>query len=244
MNEIPSEPSSGVNVWDALAEAYAQRVETKPHNAYYERPATLSLLPEVRGRRVLDAGCGPGVYAEWLVNRGAEVVGLDASAKMVQLAQARLGSRATVTQADLGQPLDFLGDASFDLVLSPLVLDGIRDLAPVFQEFYRILRGSGRLVFSMGHPAVDFFSAHPEGNYFSTEFVESEWRGFGPPVRVPFYRRPLSAIINPLLEAGFALERLLEPLPTEEFRQRAPEDYAELSRRPGFLCIRAAKCQT
>jgi len=39
------------------------------------------------------------------------------------------------------------------------------------------------------------------------------------------------------------LERLLEPVPTEEFRKKAPEDYEELSRRPGFLCIRARKAE-
>jgi hypothetical protein len=59
---------SVADIYDELAEAYAARVETKPHNAYYERPATLSLLPDVKGKRVLDAGCGPGVYTGWLVN--------------------------------------------------------------------------------------------------------------------------------------------------------------------------------
>ena len=55
------------------------------------------------------------------------------------------------------------------------------------------------------------------------------------------YRRPLAEVINPLLEAGFMLDRLLEPLPVEEFRKRAPEDYEELMRRPGFMCVRAIK---
>ncbi len=239
MNQDSEQRSSGVNIWDVLAETYAQRVETKPHNAYYERPATLSLLPEVGGRRVLDAGCGPGVYAEWLVNHGADVVALDASEKMVEFARARLGSRAKIVHADLEQPLTFFDDASFDLVLSPLVLDMVRDLAPLFREFYRIVRVEGHLIFSLGHPAADYFVRHPAGNYFATELVESEWRGFGPPVRIAFYRRPLGAIINPLLAAGFALERLLEPVPTEAFRAQAPEDYADRIRRPGFLCIRA-----
>ena len=48
------------DAYERLAEAYSERVETKPHNAYYERPATLGLLPDVEGLRVLDAGCGPG----------------------------------------------------------------------------------------------------------------------------------------------------------------------------------------
>jgi 2-polyprenyl-3-methyl-5-hydroxy-6-metoxy-1,4-benzoquinol methylase len=49
-----------LEAYEELAESYAALVDTKPHNALYERPATLSLLPEVRGKRVLDAGCGPG----------------------------------------------------------------------------------------------------------------------------------------------------------------------------------------
>ena len=97
-----------LEAYEALAEAYAAVVDTKPHNAYYERPATLSLLPHVGGKRVLDAGCGPGVYSEWLVAHGAEVVAVDASLKMVELAKQRLGAAVNVQRADLAQPLPFL----------------------------------------------------------------------------------------------------------------------------------------
>jgi len=239
-DDRPEEPIALV-AYDALAESYAALVDTKPHNAYYERPATLSLLPNVSGKRVLDAGCGPGVYAEWLVGRGAEVVAVDVNEKMVRLAKERLGTSVRVIRADLAQPLDFLADRSFDLVLSPLALDYVRDWRAVFCEFHRVLRTGGHLVFSTGHPAADFFVHHDTGNYFEIELLDYEWSGFGTPVRVPFYRRPLDEVINPLLETGFALERLLEPTPTEEFREKLPEDYAELSRRPGFLCVRAVK---
>jgi len=83
-----------LEAYEALAEAYAAVVDTKPHNAYYERPATLSLLPDDTGMRVLDAGCGPGVYSEWLADRGAKVVALDVSPRMAEIARQRLGSRA------------------------------------------------------------------------------------------------------------------------------------------------------
>ena len=122
------------DAYEALAEPFAALVDTKAHNAYYERPATLSLLPDVGGKRVLDAGCGPGVYVEWLVNHAAEVLGFDVSDKMVHLAQQRVGTRAHIRRADLGRPLDFLADASFDIVLSTLVLD---------KEFHRVLRQPG-----------------------------------------------------------------------------------------------------
>lgn len=235
-----SQKPIALDAYQSLAEAYAARIDTKPHNAYYERPATLSLLPDVKGKRVLDAGCGPGVYAEWLADHGAEVVAFDVSAKMVQFARERLGAKAQVLQADLDQPLDFLPDSSFDLVLSALALDYVRDWDKTFNEFYRVLRQPGRLVFSVGHPFAEFI-LHGAGSYFETELVDSEWTGFGTPVRVPSYRRPLGAVINPLLEAGFVLERILEPIPTEQFKQKAPQYYQELSRQPGFLCVRAVK---
>jgi SAM-dependent methyltransferase len=226
--------------YEALAEAYAARIETKPHNAYYERPATLSLLPDVQGLCILDAGCGPGVYSEWLVNHGAAVVGVDASPRMVALAQQRLSGRAEIHLADLGKPLDFLSAAAFDLVVAALILDYLADWRAVFGEFYRLLRAAGWLVFSVQHPFAEHLT-HPQGSYFDLEQVEYTWRGFGTPVRMPYYRRPLQAMLGPLLGAGFQVDYLLEPQPTEEFRQADPQDYAELMYRPGFLCIRARK---
>ncbi|HSB65244.1 MAG TPA: hypothetical protein VLD65_01620, partial [Anaerolineales bacterium] len=60
-------------------------------------------------------------------------------------------------------------------------------------------------------------------------------------VDVPSYRRPLSAVLNLLIEAGFCLDRLLEPLPTEQFKIAEPVDYKKLIRSPGFMCVRAVK---
>lgn len=230
-----------LEAYSRLADAYASRIDTKAHNAFYDRPAVLSLLPPVEGRRVLDAGCGPGVYAEWLAEHGAEVVGIDVCPRMVELARLRLGGKASVVQADLGHPLDFLLPASFDLVVSALALDYVRDWDVVFREFFRLLREPGHLVFSVEHPADVFYEHHPQGNYFAIERVEYEWRGFGPSVRMPNYRRSLQAMLDPLLGAGFTLERLLEPRPIPEFREQEPADYEKLMRQPGFICFRAAK---
>ena len=231
------------NAYDELAEAYAALVDTKPHNAYYERPATLSLLPDVNGKRILDAGCGPGVYSEWLVTHGGIVVALDANEKMVALARQRLGEKVQVLQANLEAPLDFLADASFDTIVCPLVMDYIKEWEPTLKEFHRILRIQGCLVFSMEHPYMKYATHHLMSNYFKVERVEYVWRGFGKPVNVPSYRRPLSGVINPLLQAGFILDQILEPLPTQEFYERDPEEYEELMRSPGFMCVRAIKVE-
>jgi len=230
-----------LDAYESLAEAYAAVVKTKPHNAYYERPATLSLLPEVKNKRVLDAGCGPGIYSEWLIEQGAEVIAVDASPKMIELAKQRLGKEADIRQADLSKPLPFLDSSSFDIVLSALVLDYIEDWHTMFTEFYRILRPAGHFVFSVHHPFFDYLY-FGSSNYYETELVGSEWRGFeGVRVYMPSFRRPLDAIFNPLTEAGFSLERTIEPKPTDEFKAEDPKHYEELSKQPCFLCIRAVK---
>jgi len=230
-----------LEAYEILAEAYASVIDTKPHNAYYERPATLSLLPEVRGKRVLDAACGPGVYAEWLLSRGAEVVGVDASPKMVELARRRLGPTVNVHHADLTRPLTFLDSESFDIVLSPLTMNYIKDWQPVFREFHRVLRTGGYFIFSVTNPSFDSVS-FKSSNYFETELVGSEWKGFEKvKVYMPSFRRSLEATLNPVIEAGFRLEKILEPRPTEEFKKAEPADYEKLLEQPIFLCIRARK---
>ncbi len=232
----------GEQAYEQLADRYAARADTKPHNAYYDRPAVISLLPDVRGLKVLDAGCGPGIYAEWLVTKGAQVIGFDVTPRMIELARERVGNRAEFRVADLNQPLSFAASATFDVVLCPLVLDYILDWRAAFCEFYRVLKPGGLVVVSYAHPAAEFFIHWPHDNYFETELRELTFRGFGEPhVRVKTYRRSLSDSLNPIIQAGFMLDHILEPQPTADFKQVDPKIYEELMRRPAFLCVRARK---
>ena len=120
---------SAIEVYDKIAKRFDVHVRSSAHNAYYERPATLELFPEVHGRRVLDAGCGSGAYSETLLSRGASVVALDASREMVSITRAKLGDSVPVYQHDLRERAEFLDSASFDVVLCPLVLDHVPRLA-------------------------------------------------------------------------------------------------------------------
>ncbi len=239
--------SLGEQNYQDFAERYAAAIQTKPHNADYERPATLSLLPNsVQGLRVLDAGCGPGIYTQWLLDRGAEVVACDVTPKMVEITRERVGNSAEVHCADLDQPLTFAGDGKFDLVVCPLVLDYILDWHPVFCEFFRVLKSEGILVFSCGHPTADFMYSQTQNvtsaDYFKIEDFVMEWRLFGKPYPIiKSYRRPLQAILNPLIQAGFCLDKILEPQPIESFKIADAEGYEHLMRSPGFLCVRSHK---
>lgn len=222
--------------YEGVASRYADTVDTKPWNAYYERPAVTSLLPPLTNTKVLDAGCGSGWYAEYLLGRGATVTAFDLNVEFVTRTESRVGSLARVLQADLAAPLDFAADDEFDVVVCPLVMHYLKDWQPVFREFHRILKPHGVLVFSTHHPFMDWKLFNKE-DYFAVELLEDEWE-IG---KVSFYRRPLTTISHDLDSAGFFIERLLEPQPTEDFRRVHPEGYERLTKNPWFLVVRARK---
>lgn len=227
------------NDYDAFAAAYDAENEINAWNALYERPAILKLAGEVSGLRVLDAGCGGGSHAAELVSRGARVTGFDSSAAMLAIARKRLGPDVALVEADLSRPLPF-ADGGFDLVLSALALHYIEDWSQPLGEFARVLRPSGRLVFSTHHPFMDHGLAGG-ANYFATyEFADSWMRG-GREMSMRFWHRPLSAMTAALVAAGFAIEAIEEPQPLPEAAVRDPGAYEKLTTAPRFLFFAARK---
>ncbi|MFZ7131548.1 MAG: class I SAM-dependent methyltransferase [Eubacteriales bacterium] len=232
--------SVSLHTYEALADYYFDDVDTKPFNAYYERPATISLLPDVKNKTVLDAGCAAGWYTKWLLEKGANVIAVDFSPNMIEMTKKRVGNRAEIIRADLNSPLDFIKDSSIDIILSSLTLHYIKNWDSVMREFNRILKEQGQLVMSIHHPFMDFTVFNKE-NYFLTELLDDEWETSHGKVKMQFYRRPLSLIINSIIDAGFLLEQLLEPMPTEQFKIEQPKIYERLTKKPQFLFIQAKK---
>lgn len=222
-------------MYDAFAEQYAAHAETGAYNALYDRPAVLELCGPVSGLQVLDAGCGPGLFARALIERGAHVVAFDASSAMVELARQRVGDDVDVRVHDLADPLDWLPTGSMDLVLLALAINYVDDRVAMLREFRRVLSRSGSLVVSTTHPMADWLRLG--GSYFSQEPV---WSSLNPkhewPVRA--WRRPLTAICDEFHQAGFLIERLVEPLPTPEMATHDPQAFEQLSLAPAFVAFR------
>lgn len=222
-------------MYDAFAEEYATHAESGAYNAWYDRPAVLELCGPVAGSRVLDAGCGPGLYARALTDRGADVVACDASPALVELARQRLGGDAEVRVHDLAEPLDWAPTGSVDLVVLALTMNYVDDRLAMLREFRRVLRPGGAMVASTSHPMADWLRLG--GSYFDQEPVSSslspdhDW-----PVRA--WRRPLTAVCEEFHEAGFLIERLVEPLPAPEMATVDPEAFERLNRSPAFIAFR------
>jgi 2-polyprenyl-3-methyl-5-hydroxy-6-metoxy-1,4-benzoquinol methylase len=219
-------------MYEPFAAAFERHAEDSAYNAHYDRPAMLRLLGDVRGLRVLDVGCGPGFYAEALADGGASVTAFDASPELVRRARLRVGSRADVRVWDLEQPLTWLPDEHFDVALMALVLHHIDDRAQALSEISRVLRRGGRLVLSTTHPTSDWMLLG--GSYFDRGLVEETWQADW---HVTYWRQPLEAWCQEFFDAGFLIERLVEPRPAATMGERYPDDRDRLERSPGFIAF-------
>lgn len=220
--------------YEVFADEFDDHARDNIYNAHYDRPACLELLGDVGGATVLDVACGPGLYAEELVARGADVIGLDQSPRMVELARNRVPT-GEFRVHDLADRLDWLPDGSVDLVLFALALEYIDDRTGALRELARVLRPNGALVLSRMHPTGDWL--RHGGNYFDVRVIEEIWnKGW----HVRYWLAPLERTCEELHAAGFLIERLLEPRPTTEAAAVDPGRYERLTREPtGFLAIRA-----
>lgn len=223
--------------YDAMAAEYAADNLESAFNAYYERPATIALLGDIGGRRILEVGCGAGPLTAWMVDQGAHVTAMDVSPQMLRLASDRVGGRATLVQGDVHQPLDFAADGSFDVVVASLVMHYVLDWGGVLREFRRVLGAGGSVVFSTHHPTMDW-ELHSPDDYFAVEQVTETWEKGTGAYEVTFWRRPLTAMTAAIAAGGFVIQQLVEPRPSPELRKRDPRAYELISTRPRFLFFR------
>lgn len=112
-----------------------------------ERQLILELVGDVAGLRILDVGCGDGLFAVDLAKRGASVTGVDASAAMIGAATARASAEKVNIDFEVAraEQLPFADD-QFDTLTAITILCFVADAAPVFREIARVLKPSGRLV--------------------------------------------------------------------------------------------------
>lgn len=223
-----------VNDYDRFAELYAEDSERNVTNAYYTLPAMVALAGDVTGHRILDAGCGAGPLSARLRDRGAIVSGFDSSSAMVALARKRLGEDADLRVATLGEPLPY-DDASFDDVVSSLVLHYLEDWGPALAELRRVLRPGGRLIAAVQHPFVDNAIQDPRPNYHATTSWTDEWTYGGQTFPMTFWRRSLHSMTHAFTAAGFRLSVISEPQPDPAARELFPEDFHEFSTKITFL---------
>ena len=220
--------------WEHVAEEYVEFAREGDPAFEWHSESFLELL-DPTARTVLDAGCGEGRLARLLSARGYSVTGVDASPTLVRRSQ-EADPAGTYAVADVTSlPFD---DASFDAVVSFMVLHDVADYERAIREAARVLRPGGALSGAIVHPltsAGDWASDDLESNFLVEDYCSTFARERPLAARaVTQYHRPIGAYVRALQAAGATLEDLRE-LPT---RRRSP------GRIPIFLDFRARTIAT
>jgi SAM-dependent methyltransferase len=210
--------------WDAEADAY--HVEHGEFLGMADfvwcperlREADAHLLGEIRGRRILEVGCGSAMCSRWLAAQGAAPVAFDLSGGMLR--HARGGARATGVEVPLVQAdathLPFRA-AAFDVAFTAFgAVPFVADSAAVMREVARVLRSGGRWVFATTHPTRWSFPDDPGPAgltatmpyWDDTPYVE--YAADGTPAYVE-HHRTLGQRVREIAAAGFRLVDLVEP---------------------------------
>jgi SAM-dependent methyltransferase len=213
-----------------------------------EWPVLRALLPDLRGCKVVDLGCGFGWFCRWARTQGAaHVLGLDLSENMLARAKAATSDAAiTYARADL-EDLD-LPAASFDLAYSSLTLHYIQNLEELLATVHRALVPGAGLIFSAEHPiftapthpgwsvAADGCKTWPVDGYLREGPRRTQW--FVPGVLKQ--HRTVATYLNLLIGLGFAISHVEEWGPSEEQIAARP-DWADERQRPMFLLVAARR---
>jgi SAM-dependent methyltransferase len=216
--------SASAEVWDANA-AWWKETFTGGADQEYEVQILPLVASELAGcRRVVDIGCGEGQVARRLREIAAAVVGVDpSSAQLGNALDASSRHEIAYVQA-LGERLP-LRSGSVDGAVCCLVIEHTLDADAVLAEAARVLTIGGRFLLLVNHPAFQ----GPGSGFVDDQILDERYWRVGPylkeqwviervdpAVSLGFSHRPLSRYVNPAVDCGLVLTRLIEPAPQRE----------------------------
>jgi SAM-dependent methyltransferase len=238
-------------LWDRLADDWQVQVgdDGDANRRLNSDPVLWALLGDVDGRRVLDAGCGTGYLSRQLAARGAVVIAIDVSARMVALARA--ARPASDVRVDSCSTLATIADADVDAVVANYVVMDVPDLPATMAAFNRVLRPDGIAVLVFSHPCFPQSRATVAGgrvayhwpfSYFEPRTcVEPPWKHFTS--HFVSFHRPLSTYWKAFRTAGFEVVEFEEPriAPERHALAESPRQLANCRTRPYSVAFKLRK---
>lgn len=174
----------------------------------------LALLPDLESAAVLELGCGGGQAAVGFAREGAgRVVGVDFSTEQLAHARRLRDAHGVEVRFLAGDVTALpLRENAFDLAFSSWVFQQVSDLGQCFREAARVLCPGGALVFALPHPFYGLFDPETcelDGSYFDDAPERKSIGDLEPQMTV--FHHTVESIHRSLVDAGFAVDRLLEP---------------------------------
>ena len=134
----------GGDWWDPKGKLFSLHMINPLRFNYFKEKAG-----ELKGRRVLDIGCGGGLLSESFASEGASVTGIDLSAAAIDTARAHAGASGLVIEYRVASPTLLLGEnpAPFDIIVCAEVLEHVDDLEGFLRDTLRMLAPGGIFFF-------------------------------------------------------------------------------------------------
>jgi len=207
-----------VKKWWEYSSQYYQKECKIPADIHYgpgsPNEKYFKLLGNLKGKKVLEIGCGGAQCGIAMAKQGAEVTGIDISEEQLKFAK-RLAEKNKVKinliQGSF-QDLSKMNANSYDLAFSAFAFHYSPDLKKLFKQTNRILKKKGLFVFSLDHPffrTVDSKTLKLKNSYFKIgKWVETFT---DPTKKFVMYDHTVSEIYDNIIESGFAVERIIEP---------------------------------
>lgn len=215
------------------------------YNEGLEMPATLELLGNVNGKKILDMGCGSGIYAKLLTKKGAIVKGFDISKEMLNIAKKSNPKLELIPGSAYKIPFK----EKFDIVQASLVLDYLSNWNKVFREVRKILKNKGYFIFSVGNPVSECVNKKifvngkkirtwGDEGYFDEKPFYATWEVYsaGLKVKMPSYHKTYESIIKIIIKNGFEIVDYKDAFPIKRAKKNFPLEYKIFFKRP-YFCV-------
>lgn len=235
--------------YDFMAQDYHEMRTKKYPNGWFfnemlEMPMVLEMLGKVNNKKILDLGCGTGIYAKILTQKGAKVKGFDISPGMIEIAK-RENPKLDLR---VGSAYNIPFKEKFDVVLGSLVIHYMDNLDKVFEEVKRVLKTGGVFIFSTGNPVYEVSERlvikdkryKLFGDYFSERKIWNSWSVRGKELKVFAYHKTYETIIRTILKNGFEIIDYKDAFPLKKAKKFFPWFYNEYSKYP-FFCAWGVK---
>lgn len=184
-----AQPAHGTS-WEKSADWYDRVIGERGSEIYRSVviPAALDLLKPGKGERVLDIGCGQGVFSRALADAGAQVTGVDASGTLIATAR-KYPSRTPIRYLDRdAAAIRDLGP--FDAISAILCIQNMEHLADVCAACAHVLRPGGRMVWVLNHPCFRIPRQSSWGHEEERKIQYRRLDAYASPLSIPIVMHP------------------------------------------------------
>ena len=228
-----------------MTEEWIELAQTNPHRIHFIMPFTLKKLGDVKGKMILDLGCGEGGYSRELAKKGGKVTGIDCAENAIKYCETRANEENLKGTYFIRNSSDLCGieDESFDLVLASMMLMDCEDFEGTVKEIRRVLKPSGKLFASVCHPCFHTSGGiGRQGTGLDKKVVVTnyyhprEWEATLPSgkFKVVWRHRTIEDYVKTFIKCGLTITDLSEPMPTEE-QAAVAEGIAWMKKIPIFM---------